>query len=143
MAYGSRNRNGLHAYYLCRREFPDTGTGTGLSLSSAPVDRAEVHLIIAPVKREHIGLTLAAQVEIAAASALAASTRECQLEGLRFEAELARRRFMHADPEDRLVGAPLEADWNARPADLEAATRKRERRQRRPRGAGPPAGCPH
>ena len=29
------------------------------------------------------------------------------------EADLARRRFLRADPDNRLVAAELEADWNA------------------------------
>ena len=131
VAYGNRNRNGLHAYYRCKREFPDSGPGTCLSLPAAAVDRAVARLLVETVNREHIGLTLAAQDEIAAAAALAASTRERQLEGLRYEADLARRRFMYVHPENRLVAAPLEDEWNARMADLESATREHERLQRR------------
>ena len=131
VAYGSRTRNGLHAYYLCKRESPSAGPVTCLSLPAAAVDRAVAGLIVKTVNREHIGLTLAAQDEIAAAAALAASTRERHLEGLRYEAGLARRRFLYADPENRLVAAPLEAEWNARLAELESATREHERLQRR------------
>lgn len=40
VAYGNRTRNGLHAYYLCKREFPGAGPLTCLSLPAAAVDRA-------------------------------------------------------------------------------------------------------
>jgi hypothetical protein len=95
------------------------------------VDRAVARRIVETVNREHAGLALAAQDEIADAAALAAAARAKQLEGLRYEAERARRRFFAADPEHRLVAAPLEAEWNARLSALESATREHERLQRR------------
>ena len=129
--YGNVGRRGAHAYYFCRREFPDSGPGRCLSVPAAPVDRAVARLVVETVNRERIGLTLAAQDEIAAAAALAASARQRQLEGLQYEAEQARRRFVRADPDNRLVAAPLEAEWNARLETLQAATREHERLQRR------------
>ena len=131
VAYGNVRNGASHAYYFCRREFPESGRGTCLSLPAAPVDRAVARLVVETVNRERIGLALAAQDEIAAAAALAARARQRQLEGLRYEAEQARRRFFRADPDNRLVAAPLEAEWNARLEALQAATREHERLQRR------------
>ena len=131
VAYGNRNRNGLHAYYLCKREFPDSGPGTCLSLPAAAVDRAVARLLVATVNREHIGLTLAAQDEIAAAAArppapASGSWRACATRPIWRAAASC---YVH--PENRLVAAPLEDEWNARMADLESATREHERLQRR------------
>src|SRR5271165_6493192 len=44
---------------------------------------------------------------------------EMILERARYEAELARRRFLAIDPENRLVGRTLERDWEARLAEVE------------------------
>ena len=40
--------------------------------------------------------------------------RRKQLEGARYDADLARRRYLKVDPDNRLVADALEADWNDR-----------------------------
>ena len=54
--------------------------------------------------------------------------RARRIEGIRYEADLARRRFFEVDPANRLVAAALEADWNERLRVLEEACREREAR---------------
>ena len=73
VAYGNAGRHGSKAYYICKREFPETGPGTCLSMPAEPVDRAVARRIVETVNREHAGLALAAQDEIADAAALAAA----------------------------------------------------------------------
>ena len=46
------------------------------------------------------------------------------LERARYEAELARRRFVAVDPENRLVGRTLERDWKAKLAEVERLERE-------------------
>ena len=53
-----------------------------------------------------------------------------RIEALRHEADLARRRFMEVDPQNRLVAATLEAEWNTRLAALEQAIAEREQNSR-------------
>jgi hypothetical protein len=36
------------------------------------------------------------------------------VERVRYEAELARRRYMRVDPDNRLVADSLEAEWNSK-----------------------------
>ena len=45
-----------------------------------------------------------------------------QIEKARYEAELAKKRYMNADPENRLVAAELERLWNERMAQLAKAS---------------------
>src|SRR5438105_9037369 len=40
--------------------------------------------------------------------------RDQQVERTRYAAELAQRRFLRVDPENRLVASVLEGEWNAR-----------------------------
>jgi len=60
--------------------------------------------------------------------------RAQQVERTRYAAELAQRRFLRVDPENRLVADILEADWNARLRELahaqEEAQRQNEAEQR-------------
>jgi hypothetical protein len=56
--------------------------------------------------------------------------RRQHVERRRYEAELARSRFLQVDPANRLVAASLEADWNERLRDLRDAEDEYERHQR-------------
>ena len=47
----------------------------------------------------------------------------------RYDADLARDRFMQVDPKNRLVAEPLEADWNERLRALTAAQEQYERQR--------------
>src|SRR3954453_15706339 len=49
---------------------------------------------------------------------------ELMLERVRYEAELARRRFQAVDPENRLVARTLERDWEAKLAEVERLERE-------------------
>lgn len=61
-------------------------------------------------------LEVAVQVhdEIAARIEQADALRRKQFEGARYDADLARRRYLKVDPDNRLVADALEADWNDR-----------------------------
>jgi hypothetical protein len=52
--------------------------------------------------------------ELHAQAEAAQRLRTQQVERARYAAELAQRRFLRVDPENRLVADVLEADWNAR-----------------------------
>ena len=57
-------------------------------------------------------VTLAVQRELEARAGETDALRRKHLERLRYEADLARRRYMKVDPDNRLVADTLEADWN-------------------------------
>lgn len=52
-----------------------------------------------------------------------------QLEQIRYEADHARRRYLTVDPENRLVAAQLEADWNRKLRKLEETRADYEKRE--------------
>ena len=53
--------------------------------------------------------------------------RRLQVDRARYESELARRRFLRVDPDNRLVAASLEAEWNAKLRALAEAEQNYER----------------
>jgi hypothetical protein len=69
------------------------------------------------------------EVSMAAFDQVAAQARQLDrqwqltLERARYEAELARRRFVAVEPENRLVARTLEREWNERLADIERMER--------------------
>jgi DNA replication protein DnaC len=60
--------------------------------------------------------------------------RESRLERARYEAELARRRYLKVDPDNRLVADALEADWNERLRRLDALQQEHERQAQTDQG---------
>jgi hypothetical protein len=57
-------------------------------------------------------VTLAVQRELEARAAETDALRRQHIERTRYDAELARRRYMKVDPDNRLVADSLEAEWN-------------------------------
>src|SRR5689334_3056972 len=53
--------------------------------------------------------------------------RRLQVDRARYESELARRRFLRVDPDNRLVAASLEAEWNAKLRALSEAEQNYDR----------------
>lgn len=74
-----------------------------------------------------IEVALAVQEEISQRVEQAASLRDKQLQRARYEAELARRRYLKVDPDNRLVADALEADWNGKLRDLDTLQREHDR----------------
>jgi hypothetical protein len=70
---------------------------------------------------------LAVQQELQTRREEADALRKQQVERARYEAELARARFMQVDPRNRLVADSLEADWNDKLRDLTEAQELYER----------------
>ncbi len=55
--------------------------------------------------------------------------RRQQGERVRYEGDLARRRYMQVDPNNRLVADVLEAEWNAKLRELSVAQDEYERQR--------------
>ena len=59
-------------------------------------------------------VSLAVQSELESRAAETDGLRRQHIERTRYDAELARRRYMKVDPENRLVADALEAEWNSK-----------------------------
>lgn len=83
-----------------------------------------------------IDVTLAVQQELQARLDEVDRLRQQQVERARYEAELAQRRYMPVDPDNRLVADTLEADWNRKlRALLQEAQQEYERQRDHDRAA--------
>jgi DNA-binding transcriptional regulator YiaG len=80
-----------------------------------------------------LDVALSVQAELLARTEEADRIRRQQLERARYEAELARRRYLGVDPENRLVAGQLEADWNACLRQLEEAHKTYESQRKQDR----------
>ena len=72
---------------------------------------------------------MAIHEELHAQAQEASRLRTQQVERARYAAELAQRRFLRVDPENRLVADVLEADWNARLRELAEVQEQVERQE--------------
>ena len=122
-----RNRPARY-FYVCGEDQARYGRKTCQSMRGDLVDAEISRFVIDALNRKNIDLALAVQQQVDVEFAEADAQRAKRIEGIRYEADLARRRFFEVDPANRLVAASLEADWNERLRDLEEACAEREAR---------------
>lgn len=100
-------------YYLCQESLVRRGGKVCQSVPGKVVDPAIGALLVELMTPMTLEVTLAVQRELEARAAETDVLRRQHLERTRYDAELARRRYMNVDPDNRLVADALEAEWNA------------------------------
>jgi len=100
--------------YHCQREAIEHAQPRCAVIGGGPIDRAIGELLVETVSPLALGVALEVEAELAARSAETDGLRRAQVERARYEAELAQRRYLRVDPDNRLVADSLEADWNAK-----------------------------
>ncbi len=94
------------------------------------MDQAVADLLMEVVTPETVSLTLAVQDELVAQAAEADRLRQLQVQRAQYEADLAQRRYLRVDPDNRLVADVLESEWNAKLQAVAAAREAAEQQQR-------------
>jgi DNA invertase Pin-like site-specific DNA recombinase len=119
----------LQPYYRCNEQLLRNAERACLWVKGAAIDEAVAAVLLETVAPAAIEVALAVQKEISQRVEQAVDLRQAQLERARYEAELARRRYVKVDPDNRLVADALEAEWNDRLRQLDALQRDHERQQ--------------
>jgi hypothetical protein len=88
------------------------------------VDAAVANLFLQAIQPAELEVALATLEDIEARARQAGRQWQLRLERVRYEAELARRRFVAVDPENRLVARTLEGEWNDKLAEVERLERE-------------------
>jgi DNA invertase Pin-like site-specific DNA recombinase len=127
-------RRSLAPYYICQEEVVRRAGTTCQSIRGIDVDEAISQLLLKTVAPATLEVALAVQDEIAGRIEQADQLRRSQLERARYDAELARRRYLKVDPDNRLVADTLEADWNERLRNLDALQQEHERQRKADEG---------
>lgn len=78
------------------------------------VDRAMSDLLLELMQPMTLDVALAVQQEVETRIVETDTLQRKHVERARYEAELARRRYMKVDPDNRLVADSLEAEWNTK-----------------------------
>jgi len=115
--------------YVCQREGIETATARCQSIPGSGIDEAIGRLLVETVTPVTLEVALQVQAELEAGAEEADALRRQRVERARHAADLARRRFMEADPANRLVVDVLEAEWNEKLRALHDAQEELEQRR--------------
>ena len=115
-------RNGTEVPdYQCIGESIQAGAPRCMTVPGGGVDGAIGQLLLDTVTPLALEVVLSVQAEIEARADEADALRRSHVERARHRAELARRRYLSVDPDNRLVADSLEADWNDALRQLQSA----------------------
>jgi DNA invertase Pin-like site-specific DNA recombinase len=109
--------------YECNGMRSRDAGATCQSMRGDAIDAAVARVFLEAMRPAQLEVSMAALDQIAAQARQLDRQWQLTLERARYEAELARRRFLAVDPENRLVGRTLEREWNEKLAEIERLER--------------------
>jgi len=108
--------------YACQRDKIEQGYSRDCQrIPGKNIDDAVSQLLISMLNEESIDIAMAVRTQVQARLEEADHLRLQQVERCRYEADLARRRYLSVDPEKRYVAEVLEAEWNDKLRELDEA----------------------
>jgi DNA invertase Pin-like site-specific DNA recombinase len=105
--------------YECNSYHTHFAGKTCQSIRGDEIDAAVARALLEAIRPAQLEVSMAAFDQISAQARQLDRQWQLTLERARYEAELARRRFLAVEPENRLVARTLEREWNARLAEIE------------------------
>jgi DNA invertase Pin-like site-specific DNA recombinase len=117
-------RHGTTPSYECNQAHKQQGGRTCQSVRGDGVDAAVSRLFLEAIQPAQLEVSLATLDQIEDQARQVERQGQLRLERARYEADLARRRFLVVDPENRLVARNLERDWNEKLAVVEQLQRE-------------------
>ena len=115
------------SWYVCDRAQGALGGPNCQSIAGPPIHAAIGALVAERMTPAAVELALQIRREIEARHEEADQLRSRAIQRAQTEADLAQRRFMLVDPNNRLVADTLEAEWNDKLRALAQAREERER----------------
>jgi DNA invertase Pin-like site-specific DNA recombinase len=108
----SREHGNTVPTYVCQESAVRRAGKTCQTVPGKIIDPAVAGLMIEMMTPMALAVTLEVQRELEARVRETDTARRQHVERLRYDAELARRRYMKVDPDNRPVADALEAEWN-------------------------------
>lgn len=115
--------------YLCQQEGIACAEPPCQRIPGAGIDAAIGQLLVEAVTPMALEAALVVQQEVQSRRQEADRLRQTQVDRARYEANLAQRRYLQVDPDNRLVADALEADWNNKLRALADAQQQYERQR--------------
>lgn len=116
--------NGRTPSYECNQMHKDFASRTCQSMRGDGVDAAVAHTFLAAMQPAQLEISLATLDQLAERAQQIERQWQLRLERAQYEADLARRRFLAVEPENRLVARSLERAWNEKLAECEHVQRE-------------------
>jgi DNA invertase Pin-like site-specific DNA recombinase len=116
-------KNGSIPSYECNSVHTQYAGKTCQSMRGDEVDAAVARTLLEAMRPAQLEVSMTAFDQVAAQARQLDRQWQLTLERARYEAELARRRFVAVEPENRLVARTLEREWNERLAEIERMER--------------------
>ena len=123
----SREQGEIRIRYVCQEGAIRRGSKVCQTVPGNIVDRAISDLLLELVQPLTLEVALAVEQEVQARCAETDALRRQRVERARYDTELARRRYMSVDPDNRLVAGSLEGEWNEKLRVHQAAQEEYER----------------
>ncbi len=121
-------RETIFPSYLCQQKGIENAENPCQIIPGFSLDEAVSNLLLEVITPLALEVTMAVQEELKAREKEVEAAHCREIERLHYETELAKRRYMHVDPNNRLVADELEANWNTRLRELTEARREYEKR---------------
>ena len=119
----------LHPDYVCQSQGIREGRPICQTIPGAAIDKGIGELLVEAVSPLTLEVALTVQKELETRVEDVDRLRRKQVERARYEVELARRRYMQVDPDNRLVADELEREWNEKLRGLTDAQEEYERQK--------------
>ena len=116
--------DGRRPSYECNQVHAQLAGPTCASIRGDEVDAAVARTFLEAIEPAQLEVSMASLEQIEARAAQIDRQWHLRLEHARYETDLARRRFLAVEPENRLVARTLETDWNGKLADVERLERQ-------------------
>jgi DNA invertase Pin-like site-specific DNA recombinase len=116
--------DGVQPVYLCAQVHKDLAGKTCQFLRGDGIDKAVGEVFLAAMQPAQLQISLATLAELEERAVAVDRQWQRRLERARYEVELARRRYVAVDPDNRLVARSLERDWNEKLTALDRLERE-------------------
>jgi DNA invertase Pin-like site-specific DNA recombinase len=116
--------DGRRPIYVCGQLQRDFAAKTCQELRGDAIDQAVAQLFLQAMQPAQLQLSLATLHQLEERARAVDRHWQLRLERARYEVELARRRYVAVDPENRLVARSLERDWNEKLTTLDQLERE-------------------
>lgn len=107
--------------YICQKTSVENAEKVCQTVPGQAVDEKIAELLLARLTPEVVGQAVSVQGELDKRRGETLNYYQMRVDKCRYEAELARRRFLNVDPDNRLVALELESSWNIKLKDLDNA----------------------
>lgn len=119
-----RYQDGQTPIYCCNQLHTQVAAQTCQTFRGDAIDEAVARQFLAAMQPAQLEISLATLAQLEARQRQLEQQWQLRIERSQYEANLARRRFMAVDPDNRLVARSLERDWNEKLADVQQLERE-------------------